>query len=324
MAKKNKDKKSISEKQKDLVVAKVNGVVIRAFQVEAGLQAMLEPYRDSKGKVRLNQQEQYGARDYVIDNLVKRELLFQEGAKTEIKGTGEELDSIMADAQKEYTSEAHFKYALTTQGLTIEQYREQMKHDIVVNKTAAAIVQDKKKDVSKADAKKYYDENPGEMIGPEVRHVLHVMIKVDRYAPEEVVAAAREKLEKIAADSKLFEEIVKKGPETKDEVKGLDAGFIAHGNIHPILDSIVFRHEEGKISRVVKTEEGLHLMLVKKVLPADIPRPYEFVEAELVQKLYQQRSVAILDEAIEKLREKADINIVDKMAANKLDQEKTL
>ena len=74
-----KKKESIKTKQKEMVVAKVNGVAIRAFQVEAGLQSMLEPYRDSKGKVRLNQQEQYGARDYVIDNLVKRELLFQDG-----------------------------------------------------------------------------------------------------------------------------------------------------------------------------------------------------------------------------------------------------
>jgi hypothetical protein len=34
--------------------------------------------------------------------------------------------------------------------------------------------------------------------------------------------------------------------------------------------------------------------------------------------------VAILDEHIEKLRKKADIDIIDKMASNKLDQEKTL
>ena len=319
-----KKKESIKTKQKEMVVAKVNGVAIRAFQVEAGLQSMLEPYRDSKGKVRLNQQEQYGARDYVIDNLVKRELLFQDGKEQGIEGSKKEFDQIMEDTLKEYTSEAHFKFVLTSQGLTLEQYREQMKHDIVVNKTAASIVQDKKKDVSKAEARKYYDEHPDEMKGPEVRHILHVMIPLDRYAPEDKVKEAREKLEKVATDVKTFKEIVKKGPETKDEIKGLDVGFVARGSIHPMLDTIVLRLEEGKISRVVKTDEGLHLMMVEKTLPADIPRPYKYVEADLIKNIYEQRSVAILDEHIEKLRKKADVDIIDKMASNKLDQEKTL
>jgi hypothetical protein len=64
--------------------------------------------------------------------------------------------------------------------------------------------------------------------------------------------------------------------------------------------------------------------MVEKTLPADIPRPYKFVEADLIKNIYAQRSVAILDEHIEKLRKKADIDIIDKMASNKLDQEKTL
>jgi len=319
-----KKEESIKTKQKEMVVAKVNGIAIKSFQVEAGLQSMLEPYKDSKGKVRLNQQEQYGARDYVIDNLVKRELLFQYGKEKGITGTKKEFDQIMADAQKDFSSEAHFKFALSAQGLTLEQYKVQMKHDIVVNKTAASIVQDKKKDVTKNEARQYYDDNPEEMVGPEVRHILHVMIALDRYAPEEKVKEAREKLEKVVADDKTFRKIVAKGPESKDEIKGIDLGFVARGSIHPMLDSIVLTLEEGKISRIVKTDEGLHLMLVEKILPADKPRPYKYVEADLIKNLYQQRSVAILDEHIEKLRKKADISIIDKMAANKLDQEKTL
>ena len=317
-------KKSIEAKQKELVVARVNGAVIKAFQVEAGLQAMLEPYKDSKGKVRLNQQEQYSARNYVVENLIKRELLYQEGKAKGVEATELELDTLMGDVLKEHTSEAHFKYELTTQGLTIEQYREQMKYDVVVNKIAASIVQDKKKDVSKEEARKYYDEHPQEMVGPEVRHILHVMITLDRYASEDKVKDAREKLEKVAAEPAEFEKIVKKGPEAEGEIKGFDAGFVARGSIHPMLDSIVSRLEEGKISRVVKTDEGLHLMMVKKILPADKPRSYEYVEEELIKKLYEQRSVAILDEYMEKLRAKADIEVVDKMASNKLEQEKTL
>lgn len=319
-----KEDKSIQEKQKNLIIARVNGTPIRAFQVEAGLQTMLDPYRDSKGKVRLTQQEQYGAREYVIENLIKRELLFQEGKSRGISYTDQELDTIMSDAMKEYTSETHFKYVLSMQGLTLEQYREQMTHDIVVNKMAALIVQDKKKDVTKADARKYYDEHPEEMTGPEVRHLLHVMIKVDQYAPEDVLKKARKKMEKVASDPAKFTAIVEKGPDSDDEIKGLDAGFVVRGTIHPLLDSIVSRLEEGKISRVVKTEEGFHLVMVKKILPADIPRPYEYVEADLIKKLYEHGSVAILDAEIEKLRAKADIVVMDKMASNKREQEASL
>ena len=46
---------------------------------------MLEPYRDAKGKIRLSQEKQYEARQYVIDNLIMRELLYQEGCRKGIK-----------------------------------------------------------------------------------------------------------------------------------------------------------------------------------------------------------------------------------------------
>ena len=65
--------------QKRTPAARVNGVVISQHQVEAGLQTILDPYRDTKGKVRLPQEQQYAARKQVIDNLITRELLFQEG-----------------------------------------------------------------------------------------------------------------------------------------------------------------------------------------------------------------------------------------------------
>ena len=75
---------TINPAQKKMPVARVNGVVISEYQVASALQILLEPYKDTKGKVRLPQQEMYAARKHAIDNLVMRELLYQEGCRTGI------------------------------------------------------------------------------------------------------------------------------------------------------------------------------------------------------------------------------------------------
>ena len=93
-------KQTIHPSQKKIPAARVNGAVISQYQVEVGLQAVLEPYRDTKGKVRLSQQEQYGARKHVIDNLIMRELLFQEGRQRDITATQEELQQAMDKIDK--------------------------------------------------------------------------------------------------------------------------------------------------------------------------------------------------------------------------------
>jgi parvulin-like peptidyl-prolyl isomerase len=295
--------------------------MITEYQVASALQTMLDPYKDTRGKVRLPQQEIYAARKQVINNLIMRELLYQEGCRMGIAATDEEIAMVTEGSIAEFDSQQQFNAMLVMTGQTPAEFSEQVKKDIVINKTAAAAIAGKKKPVTRKEARTYYDEHPDEMQGPEVRRVLQVMRKLDRYADPAEEKKARQELEKLAADPAAFEKVVADGSLAGSDIKGIDLGFIARGQIHPLLDSVALRLKVGEISRVIRSEEGLHVLLVKTILEADKKRPFDLISEDLMAKLYEIKSVGLLNEFVDTLRAKADIAVMDTMADNKLDQE---
>ncbi len=312
---------TIHPSQKKLAAAKVNGVVINQYQVETGLEAVLEPYKDVKGKVRLSQQQRYAARKHVIDNLITRELLYQEGCKKKITATDEEISQVLAKSTEEYETEQQFKAMLVMMGLSPAEYRDQVKRDIIVNKFAASLVEGKRKPVTTKEARKYYDDHPEEMTGAEVRKVLHVFKMLDRYASSQDEQHARQELQQATASKAAVEKIVSRKAVAQSGITGEDLGFVAPGQLHPLLESVAFRLQEGEVSRIVRTEEGLHVVLVKIILEQGKLRPFDLVEEELKKKIYEMRSVAMLNQCTDKLREKAAIEMFDQVADNKLAQE---
>jgi parvulin-like peptidyl-prolyl isomerase len=308
--------------QKRTPAARVNGVVISQYQVESGLQTILDPYRDTKGKVRLSQEQQYAARKQVIENLITRELLLQEGRKQGIAASEGEVNDVMAHVVQEYQTDQKFEAALAMTGLTPEEYRRQVAHDIIMNKFAASLVEGKRKPVTADEARTYYDEHIEEMTGSEARKILHVFTPLHRYAPQEEEQKARERLEKICATKQVFVRTVEQGEDAVSQVRGEDLGFVGPGELHPLLNSIAFRLPQGELSRIIRTEEGLHVLLVEVILEKGTTRPFDLIEEELKKKIYEMRSVSILNDYTDKLREKARIEIFDRMADNKLGQEK--
>lgn len=311
----------IDPSQKKTIVARVNGVEISDYQVASAMQVMLDSYKDSMGKIRLPQQEMYAARRHVIDNLIMRELLYQEGCRAGTVATDEEVATVSEASIAEYDSQHQFNAMLVMTGQTPDEFSAQVQKDIIINKTAAAAVVDKKKPVTREEARQYYDEHPDEMQGVEMRRVLQVMRRLDRYADPAEEKKARQELEKLAADPAAFEKVVAEGSLAGTEIKGLDLGFIARGQFHPLLDSVAFRMQQGEISRVIRSEEGLHVLLVKIILEAGKKRPFDLIAEDLIAKLYELNSVRLLNEFVGTLRAKADITVTDTMADNKLGQE---
>ena len=296
---------TISSAQKKIPAARVNGSVISQYQLESGVSSLLQPYADVKGKVRLPQEQQYEARKVVLDNLIMRELLYQEACRKGVTPGDEEINTALQKAVEEYGSEREFKAVLLMTGSSPDEYRSQLVKDLAVNKIAAAVVEGKRKSVTAEEARKYYDEHPDEMRGPEARWLVHIMIPLDPYASAEELKKARQGLEKIhSAGSAEFEKNARK--------QGEDMGYVMRGQLHPILESVVFTTPVGQVSRIVRTEDGLHLVLVKEALKEGEARPFnETVQAELKQKIYEMRSITMLREFTDKLRKKAEIEILD-------------
>jgi parvulin-like peptidyl-prolyl isomerase len=311
----------VDPKLKNVIIARINNAVITEFDVSCGLELAYEPHRDTKGKVRLMQNEQYELRQAVIDRLITRELLYQEGVRRGTDVSPVEFENALRVSMQEFQSEEHFAAVLALQGQTLEDYKEQLKHDLITNKVAAAVVEGRRREVTDADARAYYDKNRSHMQGPEMRHILLIELALDRYAEPARVTAAQAQLEPCTRGPEAFMEVFE-SKKTPAGISCRDLGFITRGQYHPLLDSVAFRMGSGQVSRIVRTEESLNVLYVKTVLAEGHIWPFEDVAENLRKSIYEMQSVEMINDFVKQLRQSSSVAVYDTATQQRLDMEK--
>ena len=181
---------AVDPKLKNVVIARINDAVITEYAVSCGLERAYDPHRDTKGKVRLLPNEQAELRHVVIDRMITRELLYQEGIRRGIAVSEEEFETALQISMQGYESPEHFAAVLALQGQTPDDFKTQLRHDLITNTVAASVVEGRRRDITDEDARTYYDQHRKQMQGPETRHILLIEMALDRYAePAEEQAA---------------------------------------------------------------------------------------------------------------------------------------
>ncbi len=311
----------VDPKLKNVIIARINDAVITEFDVSCGLELAFEPHRDTKGKVRLMQNEQYELRQAVIDRLITRELLYQEGKRRATAVSDEEFENALRVSMQGYESMEHFAAVLALQGQTPEDYKQQLRRDLITNKIAASVVEGRRRDVTDEDARAYYDKNRSQMQGPEMRHILLVEVALDRYAEPADVQAAQTNIEACTRGPESFMQVF----QSKDQPAGMtcrDLGFISRGQYHPLLDSVAFRMPAGQVSRVVRTEESLNVLYIKTVLAEGHIWPFEDIVEHLKKSLYEKHSVEMVNDFVKQLRRSSTVVIHDTATEQRLAMEK--
>ena len=166
--------------------------------------------------------------------------------------------------------------------------------------------------VSDADVSKFYQENKEKMRRPEEVQARHILIQLDAKADDKAKAAARKKLEDLAAEARAgadFAELAKKHSQDSTAAAGGDLGFFRHGMMVAPFEEAAFKLKPGEISPVVETQYGLHLIRVEARRGGDIVSEEEIREP-LRKQLQQQKGQAAFQELLEKLRKQAKIEIL--------------
>ena len=311
----------IDPKLKTVVVARINDAVITEYDVASGLERAYDPHRDTKGKVRLLPNEQVDLRQAVIDRMITRELLYQEGTRRSITVSDEEFETALQISMQGYESMEHFAAVLDLQGQTPDDFKLQLRRDLITNKVAASVVEGRRQDISNEDARTYYDQHRDQMQGPETRHLLLIEVALDRYAEPAEEKAAQKLISSCTGGAKQFMQAF----EAKKIPPGMacsDLGFMTRGQHHPLLDSVAFRMQAGQVSRVVRTEEGLNVVYVKNVLEEGCIWPFEDIVENLKKTIYEMQSVEMIKDFVKELRRTSKVLINDPDTEQRLADEK--
>jgi len=295
------------EKQpSDPKVAVVNGSVItqRDFDREmAGVHRELA----SRGQL-LNASQLAEIKRRVLEELINRELLYQEGQEKGMKVDEAVVDEQMRKLKDRFPSEAEFKTALSKINLSEAALKSKIARGMVIQQFIdKQFVQNTA--VSDEEGKNYYDSHPDMFMEPEKVKASHILIKVDPQADKTHRSQARGKLEKIQQKLEKggdFAALAKEFSEGPSSARGGDVGYFRRGQMVKPFEDAAFALKPGEVSDIVETKFGYHLIKTVDKKPAT-KIAYEDIKERLQQHLKEEKVRKEVSLYIELLKAKATV-----------------
>ena len=253
----------------------------------------------------------------VLENLIGRELLYQTSQKHGIKVDEAAINNQLAMLKKRFPSEAEFNKVLSKNNLSEAAMRAQLERNTAIKEFIdKQFVQ--KVTISDKESKAYYESNPDLFKQPEQVQASHILIKIDSKADESQKAQARKKIEKIQKrlqKGEDFAALAKEFSQCPSNAKGGDLGYFHRGQMVPPFEQVAFALQPGAVSDIVETKFGYHLIKVidKK---AETTIPYKDVKDKLEQHLKQEKIQKEVTLYVEKLKEKAKVEKVERFSTD--------
>lgn len=251
-----------SKDQKGTVLAKVGNAVITEADLERDLKSLpdyaQQMFEDEKG------------REKFLDELVKKEMLYQEAQKKGIDKTPEFIKKV-----------------------------EEFKKLTLVSELLEKEIMAKSK-VSAQDVKEYYDKHKDDFATTTQIKASHILVKTEEEA---------NKIEARIKKGEKFEEIAKKESIDKTSGKnGGDLGFFSKGQMVPEFEKAAAGLKKGEISSPVKTSFGYHIIKVTDRKAGPVIE-FERIKDLIAQRLSGEKQKEAFDNYVEDLKKSYPVEI---------------
>ena len=253
----------------------------------------------------------------VLRDLIDQQLLLEKGKDLDITGDTDlvkRLDEMRK--QMNLDSMEDLEKAATAQGVSFEDFKQNMRNQIITQKVIGQEV-GQKMSVTKEEEQKFYEDHKNELERPEQIRLSEILVSTDKKgagdtsSDEERVAAAQKKADELLAEIRKgtsFEEVAKKSSDGPSAAQGGDLGYFKRGTLAKALEDKTFAMKANEVSDVIRTKQGFVILKVNEHQEAGIP-PISEVEPKLQDAIYMQKLQPALRAYLQKLREDAYIDI---------------
>jgi peptidyl-prolyl cis-trans isomerase C len=292
----------------DDTAAVVNGVVITKKALTFETQRFVEQMA-RQGQVP-NEEMMPEVRENVLNRMIEEELLYQDSQAKTIKVPEERVEKELASIKERFPSEKEYQDALagiemTEDALALKITRGVAIEELIKRHVIPEIA------VSEEESRAFYDQNTSMFEKPEQVQARHILIKTTEEATEDQKKEARKKIDDIrkkVVAGEDFADLAKTYSEGPSNVRGGDLGYFSRGQMVKPFEDVAFSLKKGEISEVVETQFGYHIIEVTDHQPASVVA-YETAQAQIEERLKQEKSLRQIRQYIETLRENADIQI---------------
>ncbi len=248
----------------------------------------------------------------VLDALVDERLLDQELREAKITVDDKQVDLGVQEVMKRYNFTAdQLAQAVANEGLTLSEYREQMRKQLgryqLLREKVAKLVK-----VSDADVHSEYDRMARDE-GKEIEvHVRHIVISTADNAPPAEVDRALATATAIAAEARQpgtdFAELAKKKSQGSSAADGGDLGFFKRGAMVPAFEKVAFNLKPGEVSDPVRTAVGWHVLKLEERRAIGL-LPLAELKPQIEEKLRREQGERASTLYVKTLRQAAVVDI---------------
>jgi parvulin-like peptidyl-prolyl isomerase len=185
--------------------------------------------------------------------------------------------------------DTQFEAALAKEGLTLEQYRAELREQMTLSRTFNKFVRSGLA-VEDPELRSYYEKNASNYSLPEEIRVRQIVIKLPANATPSQQAAAREKAQIIAKRARSGEDFIGLVKEhSQDETTSLDGdlGFLPREHVLPEIAEAAGTLEPGGIAGPLQSNDGFRIIKLEGVRKPI--RPFPEVRDEIANTVIQQK-----------------------------------
>ncbi len=244
------DNSSTNTLKNDEVILRVNGENITSEQFKKVLMGQTKIFRVQNTQ-NLKLEELIWIKNRVLDEVIKNTLLSQEIKNNNISIEQAELDVALKESREGYL-EGSFENALKLEGLTMDDWEESIRNKLLTNKLIQLQV-NSKVSVGEDELRRYFNENDHKFHKKEQVKALHIMVESE----DEI----REIQKELQNKQKNFSDLAKEFSLGPEGAQGGDLGYFEAGQMPEEFDN-VFKLKKNKVSNIIKTPYGFHLLKV--------------------------------------------------------------
>ena len=240
----------------------------------------------------------------ILENLIKRELLFISAAKESPKDLDKMVNDELKNLKLNFKDEKEYNSYLASMNIDEKSIKDNIKKNIILQEFVKKQSEGVK--ITDKETKKYYEDNRDKFKQQEEVRGSHIIILINEKVDEK---SAEQKINKIYEEIKNgldFGEAAKKYSEDGSAESGGDLGYFPRGKMVKEFEDVAFKMNIGEVSKPFKSRFGYHILKLtdKK---AEKQLPFEDVKEGIKNYLVSQKTKDILEKIVEKNRVSAKI-----------------
>jgi len=294
----------------DKIVAIVNGEIITLAELELYWSKLREDSETTSNPLE-KRAKTFESRKEALNRLIEEKLVDQQCEKLSIKVSGRDLDMAIEHVKRlNAITDEQLKDALMAEGLSLEDYRKQVREQIRRAKLVSRVV-GKKVTVDDEGLRRFYIEHIEQFKEPDQIRASHILIMIPQDADDLLVETLRHKGETILEMLRRgedFQELASLYSDDASAKKGGDLGFFKRGEFLPDFERATFNLQPGQVSGLVRTKIGFHIIKVTAKKEGSVV-PYEEVMKKVENQYIEEDTQRLYKTWLEKVKAESFIDV---------------